>query len=611
MAASRPLNYLEWTADGAANKIAKPPVATQMQGWTAGQPPPYQWVNWLFYTADQWIKWLDQTTYSTTVASSTEPGLRLLNGGNWSFKTDTRVLSWDAPLNLSVPGLTDDANQAAAGSVTLATGQVAYVQANIPISAKGDTAAGSATVSNVDYPAGLVAGMAVRGAGIPNTTVLSVIGTTVTLAAAATTTATQTSLLYSSSGPLTVQAANVQDLVPAPNVVLIARATAAQAVVGVNSGQMALRNGEFKPLLDQGYLSTLSALAGEALPAYVPVYLSRGATDAFVFSCSFASGSTSITTTSTANLQAGMSVSGAGIAAATTIASVTNATTLVLSTATTASGSGASLTFTRIAGRLYRCESGPTTASDRGVYLGLTVEAKLAGTAVLVATDGSVKGLSGLAPGSLYFVDPTVVGGLTATRPVAAGQLVAPVGVALASDTLDLNAAQAATALVVPAGVVGWPNYAVTSSADLTSAIAQAQTAGGVILISAPFTISAAFTVPPGTIVQGRKNAAVITVATGGSLTMSTGSEVRDVVFNCTLTSGNVLTLSGDRCVVRACNFIMTASTSSVAVAVSGNNNALINNFFSGVLAPTVPTPCGISYLSGYDNSDERSTFAT
>lgn len=272
MAVTRPTTFPTWT-DGAANKVSQPPSASATQGFTAGQSPPFQWVNWLFYTSNQWLQWLDQSTYTTNQASSVDPDIRLLGGGNWTFNATSRVLAWDAAFQLSIPGQLDAQNQAAAGNVTLNAGQVAYVTANIPITAHGDVVAGSTTVNNVDYPTGITVGMTVRGANIPTTTVTAVSGNTITLAAVATTTGLQTTLVFSSSGALTVQASNVETLVIGPNVILLARATSNQVIVGVNSGQFLVKDGESKLLLDAGFLSTMQAPAGVTIAARTPVYL--------------------------------------------------------------------------------------------------------------------------------------------------------------------------------------------------------------------------------------------------------------------------------------------------------------------------------------------------
>jgi hypothetical protein len=64
-------------------------------------------------------------------------------------------------------------------------------------------------------------------------------------------------------------------------------------------------------------------------------------------SCSTVNTSGTVTTTSTANLLIGMTVTGNDIPANTTVSSITNATTLEISNAASATGSGVTLTFSR------------------------------------------------------------------------------------------------------------------------------------------------------------------------------------------------------------------------------------------------------------------------
>jgi hypothetical protein len=55
---AKPTEYLDWT-DGDAAKVTEPPTGKKLLGWTSAEKPPAQWFNWLFYIADQWIKYFD------------------------------------------------------------------------------------------------------------------------------------------------------------------------------------------------------------------------------------------------------------------------------------------------------------------------------------------------------------------------------------------------------------------------------------------------------------------------------------------------------------------------------------------------------------------------
>src|SRR5579863_9099227 len=111
---NRPATYPFWT-DGSPSKVTMPDGATALQGFVAGEPPPFQYVNYLFYTISAWIQYLD------TITNTTFPNalMRLINGGNWSFNAPTNTLAWSATANLAIPSVPDSSNAIAAGSVTL------------------------------------------------------------------------------------------------------------------------------------------------------------------------------------------------------------------------------------------------------------------------------------------------------------------------------------------------------------------------------------------------------------------------------------------------------------------------------------------------------------
>lgn len=58
--ASRPSTYINWT-DGSPTKVTQPTNSQQLSGWTIGEPPPFQYMNWLFYILDLWVQWFDQS----------------------------------------------------------------------------------------------------------------------------------------------------------------------------------------------------------------------------------------------------------------------------------------------------------------------------------------------------------------------------------------------------------------------------------------------------------------------------------------------------------------------------------------------------------------------
>lgn len=153
----------------------------------------------------------------------------------------------------------------------------------------------------------------------------------------------------------------------------------------------------------------------------------------------------------------------------------------------------------------------------------------------------------------------------------------------------------------------GWPSATASSEADLASALTAAGIAGGgVILISGSFTLSAAYTVPSGTILLGRAGEEVITFLAGGSLIMADESDIRELTMDTMLSSGTLIDLSGSRCNIRNCKITVPVTSSIICVEVTGSNNLITRSNFIGV----VGTPAiGIDYAGGAQNKDEDCIF--
>ncbi len=273
--ASKPTTYLNWT-DGSATKVTQPPSSQLLSGWTAGQPIPFQYLNYNFYLLDQWVQYLDGIVNSDVVTENASQLMRLINGGNWSYVASTGTITWSAAFNLAVPGIADADNQAAAGSISLSDGQIAYVTANIPFNSTGTTASGSNQVTGLTYTTGIVVGQTVTGTGIPSsTTVTAISGTTITISNNATANGT-VPLTFSSTGSLTVSSATNSSFVPSPTTIIIARRVGSVVYLGVNATQMLLRDQESKLISDLGYLNVLTLTAGQNLTANQAVYISPG-----------------------------------------------------------------------------------------------------------------------------------------------------------------------------------------------------------------------------------------------------------------------------------------------------------------------------------------------
>lgn len=65
---AKPASHLDWT-DGAAAKAVEPSAAKKLLGWVALERPPFEYMNWLFFRADEWIKYLETVT-DATIAST-------------------------------------------------------------------------------------------------------------------------------------------------------------------------------------------------------------------------------------------------------------------------------------------------------------------------------------------------------------------------------------------------------------------------------------------------------------------------------------------------------------------------------------------------------------
>lgn len=393
MAVSKPSAYLNWT-DGNPSKQVQPPAPILLQGWTSGEPPPFQYANWQIWLIDQWIQWLDQNQNSSASGTIVASSMRLINGGNWSWTLGTGTLAWASAFNLAIPSIPDADNQAAAGSIALTDGQIAYVTANIPFSVVCNTTSGSNVLTGVTEVQGIASGQTVTGTGIPGSTIVTgppieqADGTfNIPISANATANGTPT-LTFSGLGALTVAAATSSGFIPGPTTVVIARRVGNNVYLGVNSIQMLLRDQELKAINDQGYLNVISVLAGENLTANQAVYISPG----------------------------------------------------------TGVDSG------RTAGRAYKTDAGTTNGGVRSQFVGFVATTVLAGAAAVIVISGVMPGFT-LTSGAIVYLDPATPGGLTQVRPTTSNLYLTPVGMAVSAAILDI--APTATSQIIAATGVG------------------------------------------------------------------------------------------------------------------------------------------------------------
>ena len=61
MALPKPTTNMDWT-DGAASKVVEPSAGKKLIGWTALERPPFEFMNFLFFNTDEWVKYLESVT---------------------------------------------------------------------------------------------------------------------------------------------------------------------------------------------------------------------------------------------------------------------------------------------------------------------------------------------------------------------------------------------------------------------------------------------------------------------------------------------------------------------------------------------------------------------
>lgn len=220
-----PPSFLNWVPSGNPSYIQQPTVGQSTTGWVAGQAPPYEYVNWLFYTIDQWLMYL-QATIAIFNASDLEANAVVLSttgtvasGSNQltALASTAGILKGQAIVGTDIPGGTYVAGLAGStvtmsqnatgnntGAVTFnhqyATGGFTQLQldeldaqlfesqfATTTVLTTTGTLHGNTTLDGLVSTAGILPGQLITGANIPASTyVQSISGTTVTMTRAAT-----------------------------------------------------------------------------------------------------------------------------------------------------------------------------------------------------------------------------------------------------------------------------------------------------------------------------------------------------------------------------------------------------------------------------------------
>lgn len=272
----RPISFPKWTNGPSSPLVVQPDASLANTGWQPGQAPDAQNVNWLLWDIDQWIEYLD----SLVEGGAPNAWMRLINGGTWSLNASTGLLAWSSDFNISIAGVPDSANDAAAGSATLLDGQVMYAQANTPFISQGNTQTGINQITGMNFTANLQVGMSVTGPGIPSSTTVTGVGINfVNLSHNATSPNTGATYIFYNTSSISVVVADESTVIPTPSQILIAKRSGNVIYLGINASQMVLRDGEFKTLIGSGYFSLYDSTAGENLTQGQTVYISPGSSD--------------------------------------------------------------------------------------------------------------------------------------------------------------------------------------------------------------------------------------------------------------------------------------------------------------------------------------------
>lgn len=127
--------FLDWT-NGMSPFVTQPPSSLQASGWVPGQGPEPDFMNWLFWLADQWIQWIDYEIENVLNAASgisaSNVNHVLLTGSNVQLQLDEadnalgKELTVDGTFNATYTGTTNSTSPTITGlssTVGLQVGQ--------------------------------------------------------------------------------------------------------------------------------------------------------------------------------------------------------------------------------------------------------------------------------------------------------------------------------------------------------------------------------------------------------------------------------------------------------------------------------------------------------
>lgn len=253
----------EWATDNTA-LVEEPLDVKKEQGWII-EKPPLQWFNWLHQKTYQWISYFDRLINKNKNNADLKSQTVITGGGFWTFDLGTDTLSWSGTITVRMPGiLYAEAQTIGADSTLIDDGEALYADFAAPVLFKGDTANTSDVITNVDYIDDLAVSMRIRGPGIPLSTTITAIDTdanTIEISNPATATASSVQLFSYPLVGLSINVEDFEDIVPAPNRIILARRFGSQCFVGNAEGPTLLEDGDSKEL----YLETPEVFSSDLI----------------------------------------------------------------------------------------------------------------------------------------------------------------------------------------------------------------------------------------------------------------------------------------------------------------------------------------------------------
>lgn len=227
--------------------------------------------------------------------------------------------------------------------------------------------------------------------------------------------------------------------------------------------------------------------------------------------------------------------------------------------------------------------------------------ATLLASAGVLTVQNAVNGGSGTSPVTLHKVNMSSSSGMPALTNAANGAtqtLYIPLACKL-NGTTDLYwiphgirwPAGTSTTLgaIIESGLETWPDYYVSSEAQLVAAVTALSSSGGVICVDAGFTIDTTIPIPANTILVGRGfTRSILTIAATGLITLGNHSELRCLSILCSAAFAgaadqDMVRITGAQAIVRDCYMEPQntgVSHAASCINVQGNDARVINTEF-------------------------------